>query len=298
MNDFDDPFESNLKSVTPASTSTDLRSRIENDLKPKSPLRWKLGVAAMMTATAAAIVLMISLNTGNTNIDAPDIANLKQPNKDSDAGINRITVLTFPVAKKDESVPKHGNWDPYLLRYLIPHADVILYGTVQKGGKDTEVKLTVNEVLRGNLKTLKIDATQERWRFGGCGPELAQWPLGKHCCVYLKYDKKKKTYQFIETGVPIQALPYQKMLDINHLREIIRVWDTEFAGKTEEQQQAIRSKLNVRKQLIFDIVRSSYKDHAADIKKLKAMGDQGKEAPAKKPFEVEVIDSGVKKQEE
>lgn len=252
----------------------------------------------MITSMAAAIILIASMNTNPTNTDKTDPGTKANDprfaNDDSDAGIKLIRVLTFPIDKKGETKPVLGNWDPYLLRYLVPHADMILYGTVKEGEKNAQgepqVTFTVIEVLRGKLKPLKLDTTQERWRFGGCGPELAHWPVGQACLVYLKYDKKKKLYRFIETGVPIQKMPYMKILDINHLREIIKVWDAEFAGKTKEEQVKHRATLNKRKQLIFDVVNSAYREHAADIKALEAMGVEGK-----KKFEEEVIDSGVKK---
>lgn len=239
----------------------------------------------MITSMAAAIVLMFTLNTGTLTTPTPELAN-----KDGKGADAKQLVLTFPIAEEPEA-PVAGNWDPYMLRYLVPHADVVLYGKVTKGDKKAEVKFTVHEVLRGKLATLKIDATQTRWRFGGCGPELARWPVGEFCCVYLNYDAKKKTYKFIESGVPIQTLPYKQTLGVDHLREIISVWDAEFAGKTEEQQKKHRETLKEREQLVFDLLTSNYKDHYAHIKKLKEMGGK-KKAGKSKPVDADVVNEG------
>ena len=68
--------------------------------------------------------------------------------------------------------------------------------------------------------------------------------------------------------------------------------DAGYAGKTEEQQKKHRATMNERGQLIFDVVTSAYKDHYANIKKLRAMGVKKKKAPAGKPVDARVINSG------
>ena len=284
MNNANDPFELRLKSVAPSPPTEGLRNRIEQDLKTTIPLRWKIGVTVVMTSIAAAIVLMITLNPGATPDPEPNPSFANSPD-------DSMLVLTFPIAE-DDLGPVAGNWNPYLLQYLIPQADVIVYGKVERGTKTT-VEFTVHDVLRGKLQTLRIDASQEKWAFGGCGPELAQWPLGDFCCVYLKYDKEKKVYRFIDSGVPIQELPYHGVLEIEMLREVIRVWDAEFAGKSQQQQKDHYASLGEREQLIFDIVTGGYlDDHTEKLRRLNTIGVAADQTSTTMPVDTDL--SGVR----
>ena len=163
---------------------------------------------------------------------------------------DEVTFLVEPA----ENVPQ-GNFDPNVLSLLMPKADVILYGKVVKVGPK-RVKFRVKETLRGDLKNDKVDSS--RGPDVGCVPAVIVWPEGKDCLIFLRRDPSTKVVRPVLYGAGVQPLPYLGMIDIAGIREIVRVWELEFAGLDYEEAETHAKTVDQHKRLIYNIVRRQY----------------------------------------
>ncbi|MFT7641932.1 MAG: hypothetical protein ACI9G1_003683 [Pirellulaceae bacterium] len=169
---------------------------------------------------------------------------------------NVVTFLIEGPASSDAG-PEAGNFDPVRFSYLVPLPDIIVYGKVESV-RNEKVKFRIREMLRGEAEKIKVD-TSKREEVG-CVPSVINWPVGQECCLFLELDPETKLYRPVYYGAGVQQMPYQGIVDIDALREIIRVWDLEYQKLPFDQAEEKFKTAGEREKLVFSIVRGNYYD--------------------------------------